>query len=165
LHGWRLAAAPEVSADGGELSDSARLRFGIREVSYDLSLFDGAGRLRRVNVQTADGKLRGERLIDVRHEAIKQSPRGWAESLTAAGERSPAVKDAVKDRLPEPHLAIRVNGVRIAARGGSWGMDDALKRIGRERLEPYFRLRREARRRRPSRCTCSSTSRTTSWSS
>ncbi|MBV9926167.1 MAG: beta galactosidase jelly roll domain-containing protein [Acidobacteria bacterium] len=139
LHTLRLTVL-----DAGRPSDTAQLRFGIREVSYDLSLFDGAGRLRRVNVQTADGKLRGERLIDVRHEAIKQSPRGWVESLTAAGERSPAVTDAVKDWLPEPHLAIRVNGVRIAARGGSWGMDDALKRSGRERLEPYFRLHREA---------------------
>ncbi|MFL6337292.1 MAG: glycosyl hydrolase 2 galactose-binding domain-containing protein [Pyrinomonadaceae bacterium] len=138
LHTLRLTVL-----DGSTPSDSAQLRFGIREVSYDLSLFDGAGRLRRVNVQTADGKLRGERLIDVRHEAIKSSPRGWAESLTAAGERSPGVTE-ITETLPEPHLAIRVNGVRIAARGGSWGMDDALKRIGRERLEPYFRLEREA---------------------
>src|SRR5579871_4111893 len=37
-----------------------------------------------------------------------------------------------------------VNGVRIAARGGSWGMDDSRKRVSRERLEPYFRLHREA---------------------
>jgi beta-galactosidase/beta-glucuronidase len=138
LHALRLTVL-----GGGTPSDSAQLRFGIREVSYDLSLFDARGRLRRVNVQTADGKLRGERLIDVRHEALKLSPRGWAESLSAAGERSPGVKD-IDETLPEPHLAIRINGVRIAARGGSWGMDDALKRIGRERLEPYFRLHREA---------------------
>ncbi len=39
---------------------------------------------------------------------------------------------------------IRVNGVAIAARGGSWGMDDSRKRISRERLEPYFRLHRDA---------------------
>ena len=37
-----------------------------------------------------------------------------------------------------------VNGVRIAARGGSWGMDDMLKRVSRERLEPFFRLHRNA---------------------
>lgn len=129
--------------DGSAPSDSKRLRFGIREVSYDLSLFDRGGRLRRVNVQTTDGKLAGQKLIDVRHEAIKQSPRGWAESLTPAGETSPAVTP-VAETLPEPHLTIRVNGVRIAARGGNWGMDDAMKRVPRERLEPYFRLQREA---------------------
>jgi hypothetical protein len=34
-----------------------------------------------------------------------------------------------EDTLPEPHLTLRVNGVKIAARGGSWGMDDAMKRM------------------------------------
>jgi beta-galactosidase/beta-glucuronidase len=128
---------------GGVRSDGRSLRFGVREVSYDLSLFDSAGKLRRVNVSYTDGLKRGEQLVDVRHEAIKRSPMGWVESLTAAGETSPAVRD-VEATSPYPHLAIRVNGVKIAARGGSWGMDDFLKRVSRARLEPYFRLHREA---------------------
>jgi hypothetical protein len=138
LHDLTISAS-----DGGAISDTKKLRFGIREVSYDLSLFDSAGQLRRVNVQPTDGGLRGEKFIDVTHTAIKQSPHGYAESLTPAGEHSRAVVD-IPDVLPEPHLVIRVNGVKIAARGGSWGMDDALKRSGRDRLEPYFRLEREA---------------------
>jgi beta-galactosidase/beta-glucuronidase len=129
--------------DNGAVSDTRRVRFGIREVSYDLSLFDSAGALRRVNVQVTDGGLKGEKLIDVSHTAIKQSPHGSVESLTAAGEKSSGVTD-IDETLPEPHLAIRVNGVKIAARGGNWGMDDAMKRIDRSRLEPYFRLQREA---------------------
>lgn len=129
----------------GEVSDRAETRFGIREVSYDLSLMDRAGRLRRVEVQTTDGKLAGQKLIDVRHEAIVQTPQGWVESLTPAGETSPAVRAlGAADTLPEPHLTIRVNGVKIAARGGSWGMDDAMKRVSRERLEPAFRLHKDA---------------------
>jgi len=134
--------ALEVLADG-QLSDTRTDRFGIREVSYDLSLFDAAGALKRVNVQFTDGTLAGQRLVDVRHAAIKQSPNGWAESLTAAGERSPAVTP-VASAMPEPHLTLRVNGVPIAARGGNWGMDDAMKRVGRDRLAPYFRLQKEA---------------------
>jgi hypothetical protein len=130
--------------DNGQASDTRSLRFGIREVSYDLSLFDHDGRLRRVNVQPTDGALAGVKLIDVGHEGIKQSPQGWAESLTTAGETSPGVKDIPDEALPEPHLAIRVNGVKIAARGGNWGMDDAMKRVSRERLAPYFRLQKEA---------------------
>ena len=43
-----------------------------------------------------------------------------------------------------PYLVIKVNGVRIAARGGNWGMDDSRKRVSREHLEPYFRLHRDA---------------------
>jgi beta-galactosidase/beta-glucuronidase len=34
--------------------------------------------------------------------------------------------------------------VRIAARGGNWGMDDSRKRVSIEHLEPFFRLHRDA---------------------
>ncbi len=129
------------TADG--VSDSKAVRFGVREITYDLSLFDHSGRLRRVEIDPTAGSARGERLVDVRHEAINQVPGGWAESLTAAGEASPAVREAPMASLA-PYLVIRVNGVPIAARGGSWGMDDSRKRVSRERLEPYFRLHKEA---------------------
>jgi len=138
LHDLTLSAAVN-----GAVSDTKSLRFGIREVSYDLSLFDSKGTLRRVTVQPTNGWLDGVKLIDVRHQAIKETPNGWVESLTKAGESSPAVIDT-DEKLPEPHLTLRVNGVRIAVRGGSWGMDDAMKRSSRARLAPYFRLQREA---------------------
>ena len=128
---------------GRSVSDSTSIRFGIRELTYELSLFDHDGRLRRVEVDPTLGTIRGERLIDVRHEAIKRTPEGWAESLTPAGEDTPAVRPSSSESLT-PYLVIRVNGVSIAARGGSWGMDDSRKRISRERLEPYFRLHRDA---------------------
>ena len=130
-------------SDATGLSDSRHGRFGIREVSYDLSLFDHTGELRRVTVQPTNGALAGTPLIDVRHQAIKETPTGWVESLTPAGETSPAVTPA-DTHLPEPHLVLRVNGVPIAARGGSWGMDDAMKRVSYASLAPYFRLEREA---------------------
>src|SRR5262249_7728298 len=129
--------------EGGAVSDTARLRFGIRQITYELSLFDHDGRLRRVEVDPTAGTSRGERLIDVRHEAIKKTPNGWAESLTPAAETSPAVRDVATASL-SPYLTIRVNGVPIAVRGGSWGTDDSRKRIERSRLEPYFRLHKAA---------------------
>jgi len=130
-------------SDRGRPSDAKSLRFGIRSVTYEFSLFDSDGRLRRVEVDVAAGSARGERLIDNRHEFIKKAPGGWAASLTKAGETSPAVRE-LDDPLELPHLTLRVNGVRILARGGNWGMDDSRKRIQRERLEPYFRLQKDA---------------------
>ena len=59
------------------------------------------------------------------------------------GESSPSVK-MLDDTRTSPYLVIKVNGVRIAARGGNWGMDDSRKRVSREHLEPYFRLHRDA---------------------
>ena len=44
----------------------------------------------------------------------------------------------------DPHLVVKVNGHRILCKGGNWGMDDALKRVSRERLEPYVRMHRDA---------------------
>jgi hypothetical protein len=38
------------------------------------------------------------------------------------------------------NLTVSVNGVPIMCRGGNWGMDEALKRIPRERLEACVRL-------------------------
>jgi beta-galactosidase/beta-glucuronidase len=129
--------------EGAVRSDSAAVRFGIRELTYELSLFDRDGRLRRVEVDPTLGTELGQRLVDVRHSAIKLTPRGWAASLTAAGEESTAVRPAGHESLT-PFLVIKVNGVPIAARGGSWGMDDGLKRSSRARLQPYFELHRAA---------------------
>lgn len=136
LYHMRLSV---TDSDGG--NDQAAFQFGVREISYDLSLFDHTGRLRRVEVMPSED--RGTALIDVRHSAINRVEKGWAQSLTPRGEVSPAVREVGMEGLA-PFLVIRVNGVPIAAHGGSWGMDDSRKRISRARLEPYFRLQREA---------------------
>lgn len=146
----------------GVVSDRQSIDFGMREVSYELSLFDTAGNLRRVEVlpaRTHDAMLP---LIDGSHAGIRQivdqSPdlpaatvpdssyaaehRTWVYSLTPEGENSPSVRAATP--WPGTDLTIKVNGIRIAARGGNWGMDDSRKRVSIERLEPYFRLHRDA---------------------
>jgi Exo-beta-D-glucosaminidase Ig-fold domain/Glycosyl hydrolases family 2/Glycosyl hydrolases family 2, sugar binding domain/Concanavalin A-like lectin/glucanases superfamily/Glycosyl hydrolases family 2, TIM barrel domain len=138
LYRMRIA----VATDGIE-SDSREFNFGVRELSYELSLFDSGGQLRRVEVDPTKGTDRGEILVDTRHQAIKKTPHGWAQSLTTVGEKSPAVRPIASESLT-PYLAIRVNGVPIAARGGSWGMDDSRKRIARAHLEPYFQMHRDA---------------------
>jgi mannosylglycoprotein endo-beta-mannosidase len=38
------------------------------------------------------------------------------------------------------NLTLSVNGVRVMARGGNWGLDEAMKRIPRERLDAQFHL-------------------------
>ncbi len=129
---------------GAQLSDEKTLTFGVREITYDLSLFDSKGRLERVEVSPTEARARMEQVVDVRHEAMRNREAEFAAaSLTPAGEHSPAVK-RVSDEPGLTDLVLKVNGVRIAARGGNWGMDDSRKRVSREHLEPYFRLHREA---------------------
>jgi hypothetical protein len=67
----------------------------------------------------------------------------WVQSLAPEAEGSPSIRP-VEGGWPGTDLVIKVNGVRIAARGGNWGMDDDLKRVSIEHLEPYFRLHRDA---------------------
>jgi beta-mannosidase len=42
------------------------------------------------------------------------------------------------------NLAISVNGVPVMCKGGDWGMDEAMKRIDRKRLEAQIRMHQEA---------------------
>ncbi len=132
----------DAKSAGGE-SDAKQLDFGIREVTYELSLLDGAGHLRRVEFSPTDAHALGQQVVDVSHRGMREIPGGWAASLMPGAEKSPAIH-ALDDLQMTPYLVIKVNGVRIAARGGNWGMDDARKRVSRERLEPYFRLHRDA---------------------
>ncbi len=41
---------------------------------------------------------------------------------------------------PSDNVALTVNGVPVFAKGGNWGLDEALKRIPRERLEAQVRM-------------------------
>ncbi len=147
-------------SDGNAVSDRKTLRFGIREITYELGLLDSAGHLRRVEYSPTAGRTRDEEVVNVRHEGIRQIPaaepypsifppewkegwKSWTASLTPRGESSPSVK-MLDDTKMAHYLVIKVNGVRIACRGGSWGMDDSRKRVSREKLEPYFRLHHDA---------------------
>lgn len=148
-----------LSTASGE-SDRKEVTFGIREITYELSLLDSDGELRRVEVDPTRGAEGLEGIVDETHEGIRQIPpadpppawlpkdaaknwRSWVASLEPGAEKSPAVRGVQNDE-GAPYLAIKVNGVKIACRGGSWGMDDFMKRVSRKRLEPYFRLHRNA---------------------
>jgi Glycosyl hydrolase 2 galactose-binding domain-like/Exo-beta-D-glucosaminidase Ig-fold domain/Glycosyl hydrolases family 2/Concanavalin A-like lectin/glucanases superfamily/Glycosyl hydrolases family 2, TIM barrel domain len=147
-------------SEGNTESDTRQLRFGIREITYELSLLDSTGHLRRLEYSPTTARLKPKPVVDVRHEGMREIPatdpfpstfppewrdgwKSWVASLAPGGEKSPSVK-MLDDTKTAPYLVIKVNGVRIAARGGNWGMDDSRKRVSREHLEPYFRLHRDA---------------------
>jgi hypothetical protein len=147
-------------SEGTSESDRKQLRFGIREITYELSLLDSTGHLRRLEYSPTTARLKGEQVVDSGHEGIREIPaadpfppnfppewkagwKSWVYSLAPGGELSSSVR-MLDDTKASPYLVIRVNGVRIACRGGNWGMDDSRKRVSREKLEPYFRLHRNA---------------------
>ena len=151
-------------ATGAKTSATTQIDFGMREVSYELSLFDASGRLERVEVMPSRTHDEALPLIDGTHEGIRridnwtpdlvmpeQTPdwlrdyllHSWVQTLEPGAKESASIRP-VDGGWPGTDLVIKVNGVRIAARGGNWGMDDMLKRVSAEHLEPYFRLHRDA---------------------
>ncbi|HTU50705.1 MAG TPA: LamG-like jellyroll fold domain-containing protein, partial [Acidobacteriaceae bacterium] len=124
-------------------SSEKKLQFGVREVTYELSLLNHSGVLRRMDYDPTVGRTAIEPQVDVTHEGMRQVPGGWASSINAGDDASPALR-TVADTRATPYLILKVNGVRIAVRGGSWGMDDSRKRISRAHLEPFFRYDRDA---------------------
>jgi hypothetical protein len=144
----------------GSVSDTKTVRFGVREISYELSLMDSTGHLRRVEFTPANAHGDKDPIVDVSHDGMLEIPTPAAElanmpeerranasshvaSLEPGAENSPAIQP-LTDLRAAPYLVLRVNGVRIAARGGNWGMDDYRKRVSREHLDPFFRLNRDA---------------------
>jgi archaellum component FlaF (FlaF/FlaG flagellin family) len=133
----------KLTFGAGHSASTKEIRFGMREITYELSLMDSTGHLRRVEVSPTTAKLRNETVVDGTHEGIRKTPESWVSSLYPGMENSPAVTP-LTDTRTAPYLVLKVNGVRIAAKGGNWGMDDFMKRVSREKLEPYFRLHRDA---------------------
>jgi beta-galactosidase/beta-glucuronidase len=129
---------------GAQLSDHGHTAFGIRSVTYELSVVDKTGHLHRVEADFDKGRQLGIRITDARHEAIRKvGDNEWATGLRPEAVGTDAIRE-LSDTSLSPYLVIKVNGVRIAARGGNWGMDDWMKRVDRAHLEPYFRLHRDA---------------------
>lgn len=139
LHDLRVAATV-----AGAPSDAHKLRFGMRQVTYDMSLMNRAGELRRVEVNLSRARALGQRVVDNSHTGIREVQGGWAYSLAPGAETSAAIRPVTGEEGLTPYLALKINGVRIAARGGSVGMDDFMKRTERSRLEPFFKLQRDA---------------------
>ena len=125
---------------GSDVSDSKNIRFGVREMSYELT----------VDTQETKG-------IRIEYNPLKHNALGTIFDNRMLRDALPGVHvpslypevqttdlDVIADDGMSPYLVIKVNGVRIFCRGGNWGMDDMMKDVSREHLEPYFQLHKDA---------------------
>jgi hypothetical protein len=117
-----------------------QVRFGVRELTYEMTVDMPAGEGQRVEFNPLRAPA-GQLLFDNEHR------REVAPEVAVARLRPGADQAAfapVAEPAAAPYLVLKVNGQRIFCRGGNWGMDDAQKRVSRARLEPYFRLHQRA---------------------
>ena len=123
-----------------EVSDVQKTRFGVRELSYELTVdAPSAKGLRIEHNPLADNHL-GE-ILD--HRMLRDTLGGLHIPSLAEGIKVEDLNVIPNDGM-SPYLVIKVNGVRIFCRGGNWGMDDMMKNVSREHLEPYLVLHKEA---------------------
>jgi hypothetical protein len=157
-------------ADDRQESDDRSLHFGIRELSYDFEVRKPDGTDERVEFTPVLALGDNEKTIDNRRDTMvwglknkakrdaaiiatgstpSDKPFWWGQQqqtivgLWSGVENSPALQ-VIQDTNMGPYLVIKVNGQKIECLGGDWGMDDAMKRVSRARLEPYLRMTRDA---------------------
>ncbi len=126
---------------GGAVSDTASARFGVRELSYTLSVDTPERKDWRVELNPLTAYAQGKPLVN-NLDRREVDGKVCVPKLYAGAD--PALLAASDDTAMGPYLVIKVNGVPIFCRGGNWGMDDAMKRVSRARLEPAMRLHRDA---------------------
>ena len=124
----------------GKVSDEQNTRFGVRELTYELTVDSEKEKDIRINFDPTSVRGNGDifdnrMLRPVGQEVVVPSFRKGVDL---------SVMDRIERDGMAPYLVIRCNGVRIYCKGGNWGMDDMMKRVSRERLEPYFILHKEA---------------------
>ena len=125
-----------------KVSDSKIVRFGIRELSYELTVDDADKKEHRVefNPLATYSKIKKPVFDNVNRR--KYEGEVVVPSLNKGVDISALTELTEKDAAP--YLVIKVNGKRIFCKGGNWGMDDGMKRVSRAHLEPYFKLSKNA---------------------
>lgn len=131
---------------GNTLSDYKQFRFGIRELSYELmvnSSEKGNHRIAYTPVKAvADNKpvFNYEKIVLVGNPKLQEA----IPTLQQGIDESKVFEQLANDDPVGQFFVFRINGQRIFIKGGTSGMDEMMKRISRESLEPAFKLHKEA---------------------
>lgn len=130
----------------GNFSDAKKLRFGIRELSYELMVNSAEKGNHRVAYTPVNAENNNEPIFNYEKVILVGDPK--------SNRTIPTIQDGVNEKEvfeqlsnDDPvgqFLVFRVNGKRIFIKGGTSGMDEMMKRVSREKLEPYFKLHKDA---------------------
>lgn len=127
--------------DSNGSSVSKQVRFGIRELSYEITVDTPSKKERRIDFNPIKDFVGGKPVFDAGYQRKVGSEVVVPCLLEGVDENS---LTEIADNGTAPYLVFRVNGVPIFCKGGNWGMDDGMKRVSRERLEPYLKLHKDA---------------------
>ena len=125
----------------GIVSDEKSVRFGIREMSYELNVDAPAHKAWRIEFNPIKDIVDGKPVFN-NNKTREYKDKIFISTLHKDIDQTKLT--GLSDTTMNPYMVIRVNGKRIFCKGGNWGMDDAMKQSDRKHLEPYFRLHKDA---------------------
>ncbi len=128
-----------VTDNNNRISDEQQVRFGIREFSYEMMIDAPQKQGWRVAYSPTDIKEKKPIFDNVKRRDFEN--KIFIPSLRQGVDTS--IFQTIS-QSNNPFLVIKVNGQSVFCRGGNWGMDDAMKKVSKEQLEPSFRLHKEA---------------------
>ena len=128
-----------VTDNANIVADAQTVRFGVREFSYELMVNAPDNNRWRISYEPTNA-LNGKPIFDNINRTKVEG--GFTIPSLKVGADTKGLVSLPKSN--NPYLVIKVNGQKIFCKGGDWGMDDAMKRVERERMEPAFRLHKEA---------------------
>lgn len=134
------------AGSGNGFGDLKKLRFGIRELSYELMIYTPEKGRHRVAYTPVDVNNGNQLIFDYEKVMLVGDPRQkrTIPTLYPDVDEAAVFEQLSNDDPVGQYLVFRVNGVRVFIKGGTFGMDDGMKRISREKMEPYFKLHKEA---------------------
>lgn len=127
-------------SEGKVVSDRKNIRFGVRELSYAITVDSKEEKGIRIEYNP----LKDHRLGQIFDNRMISSPIPGVHVPSLYPDTDTDSLDVIQGDTAAPYLVIKVNGVSIFCKGGNWGMDDMMKNVSREHLEPYFRLHKDA---------------------
>jgi len=129
----------KLSTDKGS---EKTIRFGIREMSYELTVDAPEKQGVRIDYSPTDIKEK-KPLFSYDSKSLRKLTEVNPNVVVPQLRKDVDIRNFNQKESANPYLFIKVNGVPIFIKGGNWGMDDAMKRVSRSQLEPYFRLNAE----------------------
>lgn len=131
----------KVKNGNGDIYDKEKVRFGMRELSYELTVATDSSQFSRIELNPLKDITPSQPVVN-NLRRVEVLPKVEAPTLNENMDISEL--EILNEDKVSPYLVIKVNGRRIFCKGGNWGMDDGMKRVSRERLEPAMKLHKEA---------------------
>lgn len=132
-----LYTAQVTTTDTHGIKSTKKIRFGIRELEYEFAINTPKDGIKIIKLNPLLAYANGTEIFD----RLNRKAYDTEVQVPTLNCQLP-YPGITLSTSESPYMVILVNGQKIFCKGGNWGMDDAMKRVDKERLRPYFELQK-----------------------